>query len=324
MKKTLVILMVLCLLVSVFTGCGDKKGEAEDPADQSTAAPTPFNPGTAPTSDPVDTTSMKPEEVFNFDPDTNTIIGFQEDVVGVLDIVIPSEMLGAEVKIIGEYAFSDRGLNSAVLPDTIVEIRDFAFQRNNLTEINIPSGVTYLGHWTFKKNKLTEVVIPDGITIISTGLFSDNNISKITFPDTITLIKMNAFSKNNLTELIVPPNVTQIESYAFQENKIENIEFNDSIEKIDGLAFAVNNLTSITIPKSVVEIGAATEGVDKPQLYDRFTFAYNPQISSITMLGGNTKICDFFIGESNHFKIAYSEGGAGTYTGSVYSKWVKE
>lgn len=323
MKKLLVILLVLCLLISVFTGCGDKKGEV-DPADQATAAPTPFNPGTAPTTDPVDTTSMKPEEIFNFDPETNTVLGFLEDVVGVKDIVIPNEILGAEVKIIGPYAFSDRGLNSAVLPDTVVEIHEFAFQRNNLTEINIPSALKVLGKYSFKKNKLTEVVVPNTITVMESGVFSDNKLTKITLPDTITLIKMNAFSKNSLVEVVIPPLVTQIESYAFQDNKLENVVFNDVIKRIDGLAFSINNLTSITIPKSVEEIGAATEGVDKPQLYDRFTFAYNPRLTSITMLSGNVEVCDFFLGESNHFKIAYKSGGAGTYTGSQYGKWEKE
>ncbi len=124
-------------------------------------------------------------------------------------------------------------------------------------------------------------------------------------------------------EVIIPPLVKVIESYAFSDNLIETVEFNDGLQRIDGRAFSINKLTSITIPASVISIGAATEGPTPASYYERFPFSYNPQIKTVIMLGSNTVIEPFFLGENNNFRMSYDVGGAGTYTGSQYGQWKK-
>ena len=152
---------------------------------------------------------------------------------------------------------------------------------------------------------------------------SNNEITKITLPDTITLIRRSAFSVNMLSEVVIPPLVKGIGSFAFEDNLIETVEFNDGLERIDGHAFSLNKLTSITIPASVKSIGLASEGATPTTNYERFSFSYNPQIKSVTMLGSDTVIEPFFLAENNNFRLSYGKGGAGTYTGTQFGQWKK-
>lgn len=41
------------------------------------------------------------------------------------------------------------------------------------------------------------------------------------------------------------------------------------------------------------------------------------------MLGSDTAIEPFFLAENNNFRMSYTTGGAGTYTGSQYGQWKK-
>lgn len=321
MRRLLIIIIVMCLSISVLAGCSNRQNEIDEPNGQSEEPQDPN--ASAPTEAPTETTTLTDEEMFDFDPDTNTLNGFQESVLGITDIVIPNEINGVGVFVIATNAFNGKGLNSIVLPDSIVEIGNNAFSDNNLTQVILSSNLTTIGPAAFKKNKLTEVDIPPSITEISVGAFTNNQLTKITFPDTITTIGRSAFAVNKLTEITIPPLVTAIESFAFQDNLIENIVFNDGLLRIDGRAFGLNKLTSITIPASVRLIGFASVGADPPINYERFPFAYNPQLTSVTMLGSITEIEPFFLAENNHFRVAYLSGGAGTYTGTQYGKWEK-
>lgn len=131
------------------------------------------------------------------------------------------------------------------------------------------------------------------------------------------------FRKNQLVSVEIPSSVKQIEAHAFESNQLESVIFNEGLERIDGHAFEINNITSLTIPASVQLIGYATEGVTPARSYEKFVFSYNP-LTEITMLGSNTDINSFLTGENNHFRDAYAEGGAGTYTGTTTSPWTKK
>jgi len=322
MKKILIIVLIVSLCMTIFAGCGNKNGDTQDPTAAPTAAPSGEPGETGPPA--TDISGMQPEEYFNFDPSTGTLNGFMEEILGVTDIVIPAKISGADVRIVAANAFNGVGLNSVVFPETLQKIENNAFANNNLTQIELTNNISSLGTGVFEKNKLTEVTIPESITEISIGLFSSNQLTKITFPDTITSIGRSAFATNKLTEIVIPPLVKVIGSFAFADNLIERVEFNDGLERIDGRAFSINKLTSITIPASVTSIGLASEGSTPPTNFERFSFSYNPQIKSVTMLGSDTVLEPFFLAENNNFRMSYTKGGAGTYTGSQYGQWTKE
>ncbi len=321
MKKLFIIVIVVCLSISVLAGCNNKKDEVDEPNNQSQEPQDQNAP--VPTEASTDLSALTDEEIFVFDPATNTLSGFQESILGVTDLIIPNEINGAAVLVIASNAFNNKDLNSVVFPDKLEKIGTNAFSENKLTQVVFPSSLSTIEISAFQKNELTEVNISPSITKINTRVFADNQLTKITLPDTITHIGRSAFAVNKLTEITIPPLVKVIESFAFQDNLIENVVFNDGLERIDGRAFLINKLTSITIPASVKLIGAASEGVTPPTNYERFPFAYNPQLTSITMLGSNTELAPFFLAENNKFSVAYLNGGAGTYTGTQYGKWAK-
>ena len=321
MKKILIIVLVMCLSLTVLTGCNNQKDEADDPGNQGGETPAPNNSSVGEPA--TDITNLTDAEIFNFDSATNTLNGFQESIFGVFDIVIPAKIDGADVRIIAPNAFNSNGLNSVVLPDTLEKIGSNAFKDNNLTQIILPNSLTIIETAAFERNKITEVNIPKSITEISIAIFSKNELTKITLPDTITSIGRSAFAVNNLSEVVIPPLVKVIGSFAFAENLIETVEFNDGLERIDGRAFSINKLTSITIPASVKSIGLASEGTTLATNFERFPFSYNPQIKSVTMLGSDTAIEPFFLAENNNFRMAYEKDGAGTYTGTQYGQWKK-
>ncbi|MCD6323134.1 MAG: leucine-rich repeat domain-containing protein [Clostridiales bacterium] len=321
MKKSLIIILVICLSLTVLTGCGNQKNDTDDSENQIGVTPAPNN---SDEGEPAtDITNMADTEIFNFDSATNTLYGFQESIFGVFDLVIPAKIDGAEVRIIASNAFDGNGLNSVVLPDTLEKIGSNAFSNNNLIQIELPNSLTTIDTAAFERNKITEVTIPKSITEISIAIFSNNSLTKLTLPDTITAIRRSAFSDNMLSEIVIPPLVKIIESFAFESNLLETVEFNDGLERIDGHAFSLNKLTSITIPASVKSIGLASEGATPPTNYERFPFSYNPQLKSVTMLGSDTAIAPFFLAENNNFRLSYDKDGAGTYTGTQYGQWKK-
>ena len=318
MKKLLIIILIMCLCLTVLSGCNNSKVEDDGVGDKNEAQETPAPNNSTEGEPATDITNLTDAEIYNFDTATNTLSGFQESIFGVFDIVIPSTIDGADVLIIAANAFSSNGLLSVILPEKLEKIG-----ANNHTEIILPDSLTTIETAAFEDNQITEVVIPKSITRIEIAIFSKNQITKLTLPDTIMSIGRSAFAVNKLSELIVPPLVKVIGSYAFTDNVIETIEFNDGLERIDGRAFSINKLTSITIPASVTSIGLATEGATPATNYERFPFSYNPQIKSVTMLGSNTVVEPFFLAENNNFRMSYDKDGAGTYTGSQYGQWKK-
>lgn len=149
------------------------------------------------------------------------------------DIVIPES-----VKYIGIFAFSDTGLTSFNVPDTVETINGGAFVRcPNLTSLTIPDSVKIEGDiMLYDCTSLTEFVIPTGTTAIAEYAFgSCSNLKSITIPDTVTTIGPVAFGHcKSLTNIDIPDSVTSIKISAFRE---------------------CTSLTSIIIPQSVTSIG---------------------------------------------------------------------
>lgn len=319
MRKLLIIVVVLSLFIMVLSGCG-KNNEVDD-----TGTPTPYPAATINPEDnqtATDISSLTDAEIFKFDPSTNTLNGFQETIIGITDIVIPSEIDGYIVKNIGANAFYEKGLNSLILPDSLEKIEEYAFAKNNLTQVSFPDSLSVIENGAFLQNAITELTVPEKITEINMLSFSENQIAKINLPGKLTIVRQSAFRNNKLTEINFPSSLLIIESFAFQENLLSNLVFNDGLERIDGYAFDSNKLKSITIPASVKSIGYPTPDATPVKYYERFTFAYN-LLESITILGSDIDLNSFILTDNNNFKNAYLSQGAGTYSGTQIGTWKK-
>jgi hypothetical protein len=70
------------------------------------------------------------------------------------DVVIPGNIGGKQVTIIGASAFKGKNLTSAVIPDSVREIMDEAFANNALQKVTLGGKLTRVGKGAFASNRL--------------------------------------------------------------------------------------------------------------------------------------------------------------------------
>jgi hypothetical protein len=88
--------------------------------------------------------------------------------------------LPAQLKEIGENAFSRNNLNFIVIPDSVTNIGNLAFHNNyNLSKVTLGKNLETIGNYAFMNNNLENIIIPPGVTAIGEGAFYGNNIAII-------------------------------------------------------------------------------------------------------------------------------------------------
>lgn len=132
-----------------------------------------------------------------------TITGFSDDIPS--DLVIPAEINGMPVKVIGERAFDmcDK-LTSVVLPDSVTTIGPSAFEScTAMTSITVPDSVESIGDYAFYDcPSLTSFKIPEGVTAIGRFTFYGGvALTSVTIPASVTSIGNYAF--DNCTSLTI-------------------------------------------------------------------------------------------------------------------------
>ncbi len=250
---------------------------------------------------------------------------------------LTSVTMPSSVTSIGEYAFGSNELTSLVIPNSVTSIGNAAFQYNKLTSLTVPDSVKSIGGYAFQSNKLTSVTIPNSVESIGYAAFAGNQLTSLTIPDSIKIIDELVFATNQLTSVIIPNSVTSIGAGAFASNQLASVEIPNSVKSIDQNAFGYNQLTSLTIPNSVISIG------HEAFQHNKLTSLTIP--NSVTSIGqraflsnnltqitipANVSIDDRLLVQDfynielyNNFKIAYTAGGAGTYTGTQTGTWSK-
>ena len=87
---------------------------------------------------------------FTFDSHTGAVLGYNGSLN---NLVIPSQINGANVTRIADSAFESVGLTGTLtLPNTLTHIGQRAFMGNSLTSITIPNSVTLIGNYAFANN----------------------------------------------------------------------------------------------------------------------------------------------------------------------------
>ncbi len=197
---------------------------------------------------PLDKSLMPGEQIetdtYFFDKETGTIIKYYGSDG---NLVIPSEIDGVAVRVIGYNAFSFKNLESVEIPHGVSVIGYNAFYGNKLNEVTIPDSVVYLGEDAFRYNELTSIVIPNSITTIDEGVFANNKIEIAVLPSKLEIISEDMFSSNKLTNIIIPSGVRVIGNSAFYDNVLTSVKIPDSVNMIGESAFNSNQLSNVTI-----------------------------------------------------------------------------
>ena len=170
-------------------------------------------------------------------------------------IVIPSEIDGKKVTVIGNSAFYGfKSLKNIEIPDGITSIENYAFcQCWSITSLSVPESVTSIGTGAFRFcGDLKEIKLPSNLTVLSDSLFgADANLEYITFGDA-----------EKTDTVIIPETVQKMGNYVFMNcEKIKNIKLPSNLKSIGKTCFqGCISLTGLFIPQSVESIGGGIFG----------------------------------------------------------------
>lgn len=137
---------------------------------------------------------------------------------GGKDVVIPETLGGKPVTVIGVDAFSDRSLDTLVIPDSVTTIEDYAFWACGLKKITFGNGLRSIGEGAFMYlDKLEEFQLPDSIETIGDWAFANcKMLNKLDIPENCKSIGTGAFvCCYKLDEVTIPKTVEKIGGLAF-------------------------------------------------------------------------------------------------------------
>ncbi len=183
------------------------------------------------------------------------------------DIIIPDVLDWQSVIGITYYyingVFSNRGITSIVIPNTITNIPGFCFSHNAISSLDLSNNTNLIsiGHYAFMDNQLVSINIPNNVTSIRYAAFNQNDIVTInniqsdgfvfarddTGNDDIT--KIVSYGGNN-TNVILPSGVVTIGYDSFRQSNLSSVDFSQCINTlttIRTMAFGQNQLTSVDL-----------------------------------------------------------------------------
>ncbi len=113
------------------------------------------------------------------------------------DVVVPAEIDGFTVDVIGINVFNGDTITSLTLPETVLELRSNAVSScENLASVTLPQSLVVINRMNFFScNALSEITIPAGVRYIGDGSFRFcDALRKITFEGVCPAIDMDCFS----------------------------------------------------------------------------------------------------------------------------------
>ena len=257
-------------------------------------------------------------QISQTDPDEVVISGYNGDST---EIVIPTEIEGKAVSMIGPHAFEECiNVESITIEANISEIGAYSFSGcTSLIEIVIPDSVTSIGEGAFYGcTSLYTVIIPDSITSVSQDVFTGcNNLTEVTMPAQF----LSTVPKDNLKTVVITSGTAIADSEFAGCSSLESITIADSIESIGEGAFSgCSALQSMTLPfvggnaaensssrstlfGYIFGTDSYSGGVPALQYYYYDYYGYNDtasityyipaSLTSVVINGGNILYCSF-------------------------------
>ncbi len=210
-------------------------------------------------------------------------------------VIVPDEIDGAPVTVIGERAFAtNETVEHVILPDSVTVIQREAFAAcSNLVSVKIPQNLQEIGDQAFTDcaalcelftdnfsstntganlpyslhtlgemafsgcQSLKSVVIRPTLTNWGTQTFAVSGLQSVTIMDGVTKIPACTFSLTQLIEVTIPPSVTRIEQSAFYGCvQLQSVTLSEGLQIVDHSAFSATAISEITIPSTVTSFAA--------------------------------------------------------------------
>ena len=160
------------------------------------------------------------------------------------NIVIPDELDGKPVTVLGNRSFHQKNIQSIKLPDTIKVIDISAFSNNQLTSIDLPDGLENINDTAFYQNKLTSVEIPSSVEWIGNHTFLYNEFTSIAIYGKNTYIVSSAFDR------VLNTPYENLTVYGFANSTAETYANKKgyTFEPFEGTAINIQVIDDIEVP----------------------------------------------------------------------------
>lgn len=176
------------------------------------------------------------------------------------DLIIPDEINGMPVSIIGDRVFSGKTFTNLVIPDSVTTIESEAFEYcKELKTAQLGKGVTTIDTRAFYEcSNLESINIPNGVKSIGNNAFANCTwLQSISVPDSVESIGDSAFSYcKALRTAVLGEGISQINRWTFNNCiNLKIITIPDSVQSIEQGAFhSCQAMTSVNIGKGVEAI----------------------------------------------------------------------
>ena len=182
---------------------------------------------------------------------------------------------------IGEHMFSSRGLQTILLPKSVISIDDQAFSScRSLNKVVIyENSVKTIGMVAFEYcSSLADIVLPEGVTTIGREAFrSCSSLVDVTIPGTTTTLEFHAFKNcTSLRSVTIPNSVNTVDAPFYGCSSLSDIKVPDYLYETS--IFSGTGITDITVPEGTTVVGS---------------FADCTKLASITFPEGIKALTDF-------------------------------
>lgn len=229
----------------------------------------------------------------------------------------------SEVRTIGNLTFSDTGIVSMVMPDTIISLGFSSFYSSLIENISLNDGLKSIGSNAFASTPIREIDFPESVNSIGSYAFSNTRLNSITFPEAVTIVSEGVcYACPNLETIFISDNTRTIGDYAFA--KTGNIRINtrtlsdrlpESVISIGDYAFAYNGMGIINLNESLQYVG---EGVFSNTALRTLTIPRN--ITSIPTRFIEYSLLEELIFQGDVHTIGWGAlRGRGNFSGQVWT-----
>lgn len=178
------------------------------------------------------------------------------------NLIIPDEIDGLPVKIIGRKAFCSNGYSDLIesksikLPKYLEVIDDGAFFKSSIEKISFPETLRIIGNNTFSNSHLSSVQFNEGLEEIGSGAFSFTHLDEAILPDSLTEIAPDLFSHSGLSRIHLGANVKIIHESAFYVcSSLKDINLPEGLTHIADYAFFGTDIEDVILPDSLIALG---------------------------------------------------------------------
>jgi TPR repeat protein len=169
-------------------------------------------------------------------------------------IKIPDKIDGYTITGVGVKAFSEAGLTSVTLNESVLRIEREAFHFNYLTNVTLPSNLEVIGEAAFSQNQLQIITIPASVRTVSRKAFIYNSLHDVVMFEGTNVIDQSAFALNQLKNLSLPESIVEIGEGAFSSNQLKRVSIPKNVKIVGRHAFSKNPLAQVRIQNRDTQI----------------------------------------------------------------------